>query len=143
VSVKATSPNANWVESPDRRAVWVDHDGTPAGRGYTNDPTGTYDYRVSFEIDTDACCGRCPLVFQYAADDTIELLLETPRRSYELCTLQRGCCGSDDGAYDKLRTCSVNLCDLDAGPGKYTLHARVKNNQTVTGLLIVGGVTCP
>jgi hypothetical protein len=143
VPVQATLPNANWVESPDRRAVWVDHDGTSAGRGYTNDPTGTYEYRVSFQIDTDACCGKCPLTFQYAADDTIELFLETPRRTYDLCSLQRGCCGPDDQAYGKLRTCSVNLCDLDAGSGKYTLRAQVENDQTVTGLLIIGSVTCP
>jgi len=143
VPVQATLPNANWVESPDRRAIWVDHDGTPAGKGWVTDPLGAYEYRVSFEINTDACCGDCPLTFQYAADDAIELFLETPRRTYDLCSLQRGCCGPGEEAYRKLRTCSVNLCDLNAGSGKYTLRARVQNKQTVTGLLIVGGVSCP
>jgi len=143
VPVQATLPNGNWVESPDRHAVWVDHDGTSAGRGWTRDPLGTYKYRVSFEIDTDACCGDCPLTFQYAADDRIQLFLDTPRKTYDLCAIEPGCCGPEDESYAKLHTCSVNLCDLNAGSGKYTLRAQVENDRTVTGLLIIGGVTCP
>ena len=135
-------PNGNWVDSPDPTAVWVDHDGTSAGSGWVSDPLGTYEYRVSFPFDPDACCGDCVLVIQYAADDRVQFFLDTPRATYELCRLDDGCCALREEAYHELRTCSVDLCGLEDGRGTYTLRGRVENDATVTGFLVIGGVRC-
>jgi len=135
-------PNGNWVDSPDLNAVWIDHAGTLAGSGWVSDPIGMYEYQTSFDFNPDSCCGNCVLMLQYAADDHVQFFLDTPRTTYDLCKLNAGCCALREDAYRKLGTCTVDLCSLEGGAGTYKLRARVENEATVTGLLVIGGVRC-
>ena len=139
--VYPTSPNYYWAESQDPTAVWVDHDGSSAGSGYADDPLGTYEYRVSFQLDDLECCTSCTLNLEFSADAHVAFYLDTPCGTTHLSSY--GCSvPSPWQAYQNMHTCSIDLLTLCTAPGTYFLRALVENVNTVTGLLVSGSVTC-
>jgi len=141
VPAQPTTPNYYWTDGGDTTAQWIDHNGSSAGSNWVADPLGTYEYRVSFPLDPE-CCESCLLNLEFSADDHVTFYLDTPNgAAYDLSSY--GCSHqSMTEAYWQMHTCSVDLLALCSMPGTYRLRARVTNDQTVTGLLVSGNVTC-
>ncbi|WP_424018797.1 hypothetical protein ACOZ4N_04800 [Halorientalis pallida] len=123
----SVQPVSQWVTLTS--ANWIDPYGT-GGWPTTVDPVGDYVYEIDFSVPDTWEEGQCQLrIHNWSVDDQATLELDGPSGTTQL----------DQGAGHQTLKGPVFQ---PVTAGQYTLRARVRNNLTVSGLLVDADLFC-